>query len=1617
MNKKGAKIIAGMLVFMMMFSYLSIVHEVVAASADIIFKVTLSDATIFVIGIDNMITVQAGLRSGGYLSNVRVRINNGFTSFERSLSNQVKSGEIIEQQIPIDSFIPKEELVNPKEFNTQLEVSLLATYVNASGEQQEIEMAKTFAMGWTVAEKEANLDMEVTKFIPYQIEDKSGVMLQTRVTSGLRANRLPVAQEKIEISVPTINNIKPETVKVFANSTKATNGDEEGINFKEENYTYNKEEGKLTITVVNTENEDGKVSWAKNCQDEFVVTYIYPEGTNVKESTTVDYSANVELTLIDASTTKATKTIERQTTLTEQIGKLVDLEVETNIETISKGQIYANYNASNKIDTTYEEKIIANISMADLIDTVVINANQDNFVKQDDTKESAQNNTYYKELVIEKANFDKILSEDGFIKIYNGEALISTIDKTVVVNEEGKIVVDLKEFNVSQIKLETSDVKAEGKLEVTLNKVLRGDLSIALSKIQEVTALELNATLTANSEELAVVEQTQGKQITLTEPTTDAEVTIEPTNLSTVVVNNDVKIKAILKTDTLDSKLYKDPTLNIILPKYIENINIKNVEVLFETEGTKLTLKEYKLIPNADGTKTLKIVLEGTQTEYSLGSVSKGLNVVVTSDITVNKFSPNREENIVMNYINNYISKEEKQAVAKVNFVAPTGIVAISTVSNYAENASAVTTINSEEKVVKIPTMQETRNARFEMNLINNYSNTIDNVVILGRLPFESNQDVVTSVSLGTTFDMALVNKLAVSGVDASKVKVYYSENGNATKDLTNAANGWKAEITDLSKVKSYLIVLENYTMATGEGISFAYDAKIPEGLQHNESAYQNYVAYFNNNMASGTIKDQVKAAKLGITTGTGAVIEAKLESNVEGTKELQAEDLIKYTVTVKNTGTENAENVKVNVKVPNNLRYIQLDEESISGYKTIATQGKTAVVELGTLEAGSSIKKELLMKVESIVEDTAKVETKVAITSDSIEGEIASNVLTNTIVKTYYQINSSIENDDDNISIGDEYKYAIYISSPSSYNAIEDTILEIDIPEELEYKEIQVMSKKELKPTDITENISKKYDKKTRKLTIELDNIENQEIKIVYLTVKVQKLEDNVYSKTLELNAKVSGKDTRAQEVKLDKVEINKLGFKVSQTSNITENAEITAYEDFKYVFTVENLSNLQLYNVKVTDTIPEGLTFKNAKITYNSGMEDYIYELDENGKANIELNIMPKETVTIEVNVLANGLQEDKQITNTAKVSYENVEYATSNSISHTIKKYEVKESEITTTKRIMGQVWEDKNANGVKDEDETKFSNVEVMLFDNKAGDFVKDSEGKIIKTLTSEDGIYTITNIKEGKYTVVFLYDNANYSATTYRKENVDESRNSDALDSKIAIDGVTRIAAITEEIQIKDSNIYNIDLGLVANKKFDLKLDKTVSKITVQDSEGIKVYEYEDTKLAKKDLSSKKVNDTTIVVEYKIKVTNEGAVAGYVKKIVDYMPEEMKFSSELNRDWYVASNGDLYNSSLANTIINPGETKEVTLTLSKKMSEDTLGLINNTAEIYEAYNDLGLKDVDSKEANKISEEDDMSGADILITVKTGETIMFIGLSITIIATITIAAYFIKKKVLV
>lgn len=306
---------------------------------------------------------------------------------------------------------------------------------------------------------------------------------------------------------------------------------------------------------------------------------------------------------------------------------------------------------------------------------------------------------------------------------------------------------------------------------------------------------------------------------------------------------------------------------------------------------------------------------------------------------------------------------------------------------------------------------------------------------------------------------------------------------------------------------------------------------------------------------------------------------------------------------------------------------------------------------------------------------------------------------------------------------------------------------------------------------------------------------------------------------------------------------------------------------------------------------------------------------------------------------------------------------------------------------------------------------------MLADANTGKIVQDKVTGINKTqVTNAYGQYTFANLEPGKYLVVFVYDTTKYEVTKYKAEGVIDSRNSDVIVMDTTINGETFKAGVANSIEITNKDVTNIDLGLIESKKFDLKLDKVVTKITVNNSKGAKEYTYNDSKFAKLDLEAKTIEGTTIIVEYKIKVTNEGDIAGYVKKIVDNMPNDMKFSSELNKDWYEGESGKLYNASLANTLLQPGETKEVVLLLTKQMTENNTGTINNVAEIYEVSNDLGLQDIDSTPGNNVQNEDDINNADIVIGVKTGEVYIYIAITLISILILGIGIYFINKKVL-
>jgi len=150
-------------------------------------------------------------------------------------------------------------------------------------------------------------------------------------------------------------------------------------------------------------------------------------------------------------------------------------------------------------------------------------------------------------------------------------------------------------------------------------------------------------------------------------------------------------------------------------------------------------------------------------------------------------------------------------------------------------------------------------------------------------------------------------------------------------------------------------------------------------------------------------------------------------------------------------------------------------------------------------------------------------------------------------------------------------------------------------------------------------------------------------------------------------------------------------------------------------------------------------------------------------------------------------------------------------------------------------------------------------------------------------------------------------------------------------------------------------------------------------------------------------------------EYQIRVTNEGEIAGYAKEISDYIPEGLRFEAADNPQWKEVE-GKVVTDQLKDTLLQPGESAEVTIILTWINREDNMGLKVNVAEISKDYNEYGTPDRDSTPNNQAPGEDDIDDAPVMLTVKTGQTLLNIGTTVIAINILCAGIVLIKKFVL-
>lgn len=213
-----------------------------------------------------------------------------------------------------------------------------------------------------------------------------------------------------------------------------------------------------------------------------------------------------------------------------------------------------------------------------------------------------------------------------------------------------------------------------------------------------------------------------------------------------------------------------------------------------------------------------------------------------------------------------------------------------------------------------------------------------------------------------------------------------------------------------------------------------------------------------------------------------------------------------------------------------------------------------------------------------------------------------------------------------------------------------------------------------------------------------------------------------------------------------------------------------------------------------------------------------------------------------------------------------------------------------------------------------------------------------------------------------------------------------------------------------------------DIEKIKVKYFDLALKKWVTESIVTYNGKTTINKTGHTgdenpePPAKVEIRSDRINKTTVKFKFSIKVTNEGEIEGYVKELIDYIPEGLKFVPEDNPKWRLTDDGKVLTDQLKDVLIKPGESQTVEIILTWINGKDNMGLKTNWAEIYEDYNEYDSPDIDSTPGNNKKGEDDIDEAPVILTTATGNAPTYATLALASISMLAGGIVLIKKYVI-
>ena len=1365
----------------------------------------------------------------------------------------------------------------------------------------------------------------VDKYINYNLEEQkdTGTLVQYKINTGIKYGEnqayASIRQSELDIAFKPIDNKFPSSVKVIEDNTKATNGDSKEVEIK---CAYNRENGKLIIVASNE--KDGNViykSGSKDDEDEYTVICYYDTFTQEKLKREAGFNVSAIYKMDVEENNQVSKDGEFKQEVTENIGELTSVETKT--EDIYNGYIKANIINGTEFGTEYKEKTVIGISKKEQQEKLVYNENNTiiKTYKDNNQEEKVQDlgnngNLVYKSTKLIKEDIKQVLGEDGKLSIFNTQGnLLAEINKDTQYAEDGTFTIKY-ENEPEGIVIQTSKILNEGYIKVENLKEIKSTM-----KETENIKVKTLGQLAGIKEEKVLNKVIFSKLNEITNEIKDATTHIDATLNNEDWTNekqNELEFNVKLKTNSLQYNLFKNPTIKIELPKEVEKVIINEGNILY---GNGIALQSIKTEQAEDGSISIIAELIGTQAKYEINELGLDTILKVNATVILKKDIESTDANINLECTNEFTLHDEIERVYLRKRVQ---------LKNYTE----ANVKQEPNQVVE----GEVYKPELEAKVMENPEEPQNNNEITRTVSDDIRVEV--NATKGTT---PLNNEDIVYEGEFIKYNIQVSNTTDA--DMQDV----KLKVT-IPEGLTYTELEAEYFKAIGK-YAYKYDEtareKIIEVGEVKANAEKNLyyevkVNNLENNQTSKTIETNINAYKDNIESQTIQLRNTVNKADVQifmGASLDHEKDGWNYKITVKSD-----ENKTVNAVV-NLPEYF--DVEYLFEYNEDYDENSGQVLGVGQVVQRYSEENRFEGTVE--LDTNRKYNLRGKFDCDRIiESEIGNNDeiwLTATTEVT--DENNHKYTSNENRILFSYNDATIYISSPTEGE-------EVAYGDEIVYE----ITAKYIRKTNLDDSI---YSYLTLNVTDFLpEDVIPQSLS--YVPWIAEETEETAEDDTID---NPTGRFYQGELIEKD------ISSKVTYESGETA-ANINEYVCVPYgqsvVITVKAKAGFVTEKTRVENSA--GLTGTNIKNKVSNSIVHYImpkYEQDEDSEYEEFIDptandfIDDKDEQQEEPNDDDNNQDEDpnddennqEEEPNDDENNQEeepnddennqNEEQNGANNDSNIDNSQDSENTSNTDNKySISGVAWLDENKDGQRQNNEPLLEGITVYLVDMSGAGEIAEA------TTTNNSGEYIFTEKLATKYLIVFKFDNNKYAVT--ESKSVSGSVNSDATAETITLNGEEIAVGVTDIFEL-NMDLRNIDIGLINKSETNkLAINKYIKKITTVTKNKKDEREYNNVNLAKSEIKAKEVEGATVEVNYIIEVKNEANYSISGASVIDYIPDGFEFVKSKNSNWSQNDNGKVVNTSLINKEIKPGETHQLSIVLTKTMTENSTGTFTNKAEI-------------------------------------------------------------------